>query len=440
MTLEDAKRYVLSRAQTRGIDAEVVGQRSRELSARSHGGRIEQLTQAVQDGLGVRVVVEGRTGYAYTEELTEAALEWMLDEAVENAGLQQATDGFLPQATSFGRADLLGDALAAPLEAKVAAALGFEGTLREDKRLKQVMLAGYTERETDVTVASTQGADGAFRRGVAGLGGSIVMQEGASLKQSWDIKWVTDLQHLDPGRTALEFTERTGRLLGARPLVTGRYPAYIEAKPFIQLLSFFWTMWSGKMVMEGKSPLAGRLGDRVASSLVTLIDDPTLLGGLNSRPFDAEGAPARPLALVELGVLRSFFHNSETARALGAAPTGHASRRYNGVLGVSPTNLVLQPGSGLPMERGVLVTEVAGVHAGANPISGEFSVQALGLWVEGGEVAYPVENFAVAGDFLTLLTEITGLGETLHWDLGMMGPGAFGAPSVGVAALSFAGA
>ncbi|MGH7416355.1 MAG: metallopeptidase TldD-related protein, partial [Candidatus Rokuibacteriota bacterium] len=242
----------------------------------------------------------------------------------------------------------------------------------------------------------------------------------------------------DPGRTALEFTERTGRLLGARPLKTGLYPAYFEPKPFIHLLSFFWLMWSGKMVMEGKSRLAGRLGERVAAPIVTLVDDPTMPDGLASLPFDAEGTPTRALTLLEGGVLRGVFHNSETARALGAQTTGHAQRSYRGILGVSPTNLALRPGAGLAMERGVLVTEVTGVHAGANPISGEFSVQGLGLWVEGGEVAYPVENFAVAGDFLSLLNDVTALGDALEWEFGMMG-GAYGAPLVGVAGLSFAG-
>lgn len=438
MTVDEAKGYALRRARARGVEAEVVGEQGRELTARAHGGRVEQLTQAVKGGLGVRVITGGRTGYAYTEELSPAALDWMLDEAIENASLQQETTGFLPAGAPLGRTDLLGDALKAPLEAKVAAALGFEGTLREDKRVKQVMLAAYTEREIEVAVASTQGADGGFRRGVAGMGGSIVMQEGESLKQGWDMRWVTDLQALDPGRTALDMTERTGRLLGARPLKTGHYPAYFEPKPFIQLLSAFWWMWSGKMVMEGKSRLAGRLGETVAASIVTLVDDPTMPGGLASRPFDAEGTPARPLVLVENGMLRGFFHNSETARALKVASTGHATRRYNGILTVTPSNLALRAGSGVEMEQGVLVTEVTGVHAGANSISGDFSVQGLGLWVEGGKVAYPVENFAVAGDFLTLLAEITGLGDTLHWEFGM--GGAFGAPLVSVTGLSFAGA
>ncbi|MGH2403829.1 MAG: TldD/PmbA family protein [bacterium] len=440
MSVDEARRHILDRARAHGISAEVVGQRRRDLTARASQGRLEQLTQAVSGGVGVRVDVDGRVGYAYTEELSPEALDWMLDEAIENASLQERGEAFLPAGSPLGHQDLVGKSFDAPLQAKIQAALGFEGTLREDKRVMGVELADYDERVWDISVASTEGADGSYRRGAAGLSAFFVMQDGASRKQGWDRQWVTDLASLDPGRTALEFTERTGRLLGARPLATGRYPAYFEPKAFIDLLAAFSPMWSGKAVMEGKSRLAGRLGEAISAPILTLVDDPTMRAGLATRPFDAEATPARPLTLIEDGVLRAYLTNSEVARALRLENTGHAARGYRGTLTVAPSNLYVRPlqtGSGLKPQRGVLITEVSGVHAGASAITGQFSLQGLGLWVEGGEVAYPVENFAVAGDFLTLLREITGLGESLEWK--MWGGTALGAPLVGVAELSFAG-
>lgn len=437
MTIDEASRYVLDRAKSRGVGAEIVSQRAREFTARASHGMLDQLTQAVSGGLGVRVVAGGRVGYAYTEELTHAALDWMLDEAIENASLQRETTGFLPAGSSLGHQDLVGDRLDASPEAKIAAALGFEATMREDKRVTHVELADYTERVRDVTVASTEGIEGSYRRGVVGLVGYFVMQDGTSRKQGAEADWVTDLQKLDPGRTALEFTERTARMLGARPLRTGRYPAYFEPKAFARLLMAFWPMWSGRAVMEGKSRLAGRLGENIASPAISLIDDPTRRDGLATRPFDAEGTPARPLTLVHRGVLRSYLTNSEVARALSLENTGHAARNYRGTLGVAPSNLYLHAGDGVQLDRGVIITDVMGVHAGTNAVTGEFSVQGFGMWVEGGEVAYPVENFAVAGDFVTLLREITGLGTTLEWEFRGV---AVGAPLVGTAGLSFAGA
>ncbi|MEN2982874.1 MAG: TldD/PmbA family protein [Thermus sp.] len=436
MTLEEAKAYLLRRAREMGLSAEVLFQEERELSLRAQQGVLEEIKEARQGGLGLRVVAEGRVGYAYTEELSQEALEWALAEARENA-LLSGKEGFLPEGKPLGHHDLLGEGLSAPLEAKKEAALGLERALRSDPRTQSVMMAGYLEREARVALASTQGAEGGFRTGLAALGGSFVLKEGESLKQGWDFRPAKEFHALDPGRTALELREKTARLLGARPLRTGRYRAYLEPRAMAGLLRVFAEALSGKNALEGKSRLLGRLGEQVASAWVTLVDDPTLEKGLASRPFDAEGTPARPVTLIERGVFRSFLHNSETARALGQANTGHAFRRYRSTLDVAPSNLYLLPVGNLKLERGVLIAEFMGLHAGANPVSLDFSLQALGLWVEEGEVRHAVENFAVSGNLLDLFQAIEALGEDLDWEL--MGS-AYGSPTVAVAELSFAGA
>jgi len=437
MTPEDARRYVLAKARERGVAAEVLAEVSRELTARAHQRTLEQLTRAVRGGVGVRVVVAGRTGYAYSEELTPEALDWMLQEAIDNAGLQTETGGFIPAGRATPHKDLVGETLRGSLEAKIQMAVGLESTIREEARVKQVLYATYAEREWHVAIASTEGADGSYRRGVAGMIASMVLQDGQSRKQGFDDEWSTSVAALEPGRTALEMTERTARLLGAKPLRTGKYRAYLEPKAAAAILAAFTPMWNGKHVAEGKSPLAGRLGEAIASPVVTLIDDPLLPEGLASRPVDAEGTPARKTVLVEGGVLTAYLTNSETARALGLANTGHAWRTYRGILWVAPSNIFVSPGQGVAFTDGVIVSEVMGIHAGTNPITGEFSVQALGLRVEDGRIAHPVENFAIAGNFLTLMREITALGSELKWEYA--GRIAYGAPMIEVSELTFAG-
>lgn len=438
MTFEEARDYLLQKAKALGIDAEVLATHTRELTIQAHGGKVEEITQATQGGIGVRVVVEGKTGYAYTEERTPEALDWVLQEAHENALLQSETGGFLPAGGALGQHDLLGEGLSAPLERKRQAALDLEAGLRADARVKQVQMTRYSERETQATLGSTQGVAGAFRNGYALLLTSAIMAEGSSLKQGYEFDLSKEFHALEPGRTAQAFLQKTGRLLGARPLKTGRYKAYFEPKAFGQLLGMMgWFLLSAKNVQEGKSLLAGKLGQKVASEMFTLVDDPTLPDGLASRPFDAEGTAAKRTVFIENGVLRTFAHNSETARKMGLENTGHASRSYKGVLGVAPTNLFVQPGQGVKQDDGIIISDLMGLHAGANSISGEFSLQALGLKVEGGEVAYPVENFTVAGNFLELLSNITALGTELEWNPLM---GIVGSPMVEVAELSFAGA
>ncbi|GGM95538.1 peptidase C69 [Thermus composti] len=437
MTLEEAKRYLLRRAKELGLEAEVLFREERELSLRARGGTLEEIKEARQGGLGLRVVAEGRVGYAYTEELSPEALDWALEEARENA-LLSGKRGFLPPGKPLGSHDLLGEGLSAPLEAKKEAALALERALREDPRVRSVLFGGYMEREVRLGLGSTEGAEGAYRTGIAALSGSFVMAQGDGRKQGWDLRPTKEFHALDPGRTALEFRERTARLLEARPLKTGRYRAYLEPRAMAQLLAVLAQALSGKNALEGKSRLLGRLGERIASPLVTLVDDPTLPQGLASRPFDAEGTPARPVAVVAEGIFQTFLHNAETAQALGQANTGHAYRNYASPMGVAPSNLYLKPLGNLSLEEGVLITEFMGLHAGANPVSLDFSLQALGLWVEEGEARHAVENFAVSGNLLDLLQAIEGLGKELAWE--PMGPSAFGSPLVAVAELSFAGA
>lgn len=437
MTFEDAKTLLLARAAERGVDAEVLGSETRELTLGSFEGELNELTHATRGGVGVRVVTGGKTGYAYSEELTDAALAWTLDEAIENAELQDDTDGFLPAGDAHGRSDLIGEGLSADLAAKAAAIHEFETALRGDEHTKQVQMARYTERESSEVLGSTRGADGGYRNGYAVLVGSFIAQKGDSLKQGFDLALDKEFHALDPAATAQDMARRTGRLLGAEPLATGRYRTWFEPPVVAQLLSLLLVALSGKSLAEGKSRFRDKLGERVAASGITLIDDPTLDGGLASRPFDSEGTPARRTVLIDDGVLRSFLHSSATAAKAGHANTGHAARSYKGSLGVAPSNLLLDPGDGVTPGDGVIVTDVMGLHAGANPVSGDLSLQGFGLRVEGGETR-PVENFALSGNLFDMLRAVEGVGADTEWR--PLGGGVARVPMLEIETLSFGGA
>ncbi|WP_457630613.1 TldD/PmbA family protein [Oceanithermus sp.] len=437
MTLKEAQTYLLERARELGVELEALASGSRELKLSARDGGLEEITGAEKAGIGVRVVSGGKTGYAYTEELTAEALEWVLKEAIENAELQGQDDGFLPAGRSLGRHDLLGEGLSAPLDEKKRLALTLESEVRKDPRVRQVAGAIYGEREFQTELASTKGAAGGYRNGYAFQLVSAVMADGESLKQGYEVRASREIAALDPASTAQEFIRKTGRLLGARPLASGRYTAYLEPAAFLALLSPFLGHWSGKQVIEGKSRLAGKLGRKIASEILTIYDDPDHPEGLMNAPFDAEGTPTRRVYLLREGVVESFMHNSYTARKLGQEPTGNASRGYKGVLDVAPHNVIVAPGAGLELAEGVLVTDLMGVHAGANPISGDFSLQALGIKIEGGEEAYPVENITISGNFFDVLERVVALGGELEWSVGHL-VGA--SPTVEIADVAFAGA
>lgn len=435
LSIAAAHEYILKKAQADGIDAEVLATEERKLTLESFELGLSQITQATQGGLGIRVVNQGKTGYASTEEISEEALDWAYSEAKENAALQTETGGFIPVGQALGYKDLLSEGLSAPLEQKAEIALELEKNLRADKRMQQVAINRYTETETQVSLSSTQGAKGGYRNGYSALMSSFIMRQGESLKQAFDFQLEKDFHALEPGKTAQEMIDKVARQLGASSLKTGRYTAYFEPKAFAQLMGLVLFMLSAKSVMEGKSRLANKLGETVASGLVNLIDDPDLEGGKANQPFDAEGTPGKRLVLIEKGVLQSFLHNSQTAKKLGQPNTGHASRSYKGTLGIASSNFFMQPGEGLNPESGIIITDLMGVHAGANPISGDFSLQAFGLKVSGGE-SEPVENFVISGNLLELLNKISGLGDKLEWQ--PFG-GMLGSPMVEVQDLSFAG-
>lgn len=439
MTRADATRYLLGRATDAGVELEVLADETRELTLEAYRGELAHTTQATRGGLGLRVVKAGRVGYASSEEMTREALDWAFAEACDNADLAADEDGFLPAGQALGQRDLLSEGLSAPLERKARLALDLEAGLRADERTQQVPYSRYTERETQRVLASTRGTEGGYRSGMSMVGASLVMREGDSIKQGWDADVSREIHALDPMTTSQRILERTGRLLGARPLGTGRYRAWLEPKVTAALLGLVLDNLSGKTLVEGRSRFAGRLGERIASEHVTLVDDPTLEGGLASRPFDAEGTPARRTPLIDEGVLTSFLHNSATARRAGHANTGHADRSYRGTLGVSGSNVVLEPGETAPRPTdGVIVTGVMGLHAGADPVSGDFSLQGLGLRVEGGEVAHAVENFALSGNLFAVLERVAAVGDDPEWvpsRLGLMR-----VPSLEIESLSFAGA
>jgi PmbA protein len=434
MTFEEAKNYLLEQARNAKVEAEILATETRELSLSVFEGKLEDITSAVKGGIGIRVEVGGKIGYASSEERSQEALDWMLQEAIENANLQTTTDGFIPTGSALGRQDLLDEGLSGDLAQKRAMPLEMEKIIRADKRTDQVDSTGYSEYDSEVLVASTKGSSGGYRTGAAYVMGHVIMTDGTLKKSGWHYEAKREVNALEPGQTALELVKKTARHLGAKPLKTGKYRAYFEPKAFIGLLSVFGEMLSGKNVLEGQSKLANRLGSKIGSDLVTLVDDPMLADGLGSQPFDAEGTISQRLVLIENGVLKSYIHNSYTAKKLAMNNTAHASRNYNTVLSVDFSNLFLEPSTGVTLTDGIIVTDLMGLHAGANSISGEFSVQALGIKVEGGETLHAVENFAIAGEWLELLQNIVGLGETLEWQ------GSLGSPLVEVAELSFAGA
>lgn len=443
LSIDSARTYLLQQAQARGVALEVYAGRATSTSVEAYQGEVSEFKLQARQGVGLRALIGGAWGYSFTENLSQPALDRALASAIENAELVKPEAG--ARLVAWGEppsVDLYGEGLSGVTTAqKVNAAIALETAARQaDPRVISVPYGGYQDSDSETLVGNTQGLSRGFKALYAFTYAYPLASEGGQNKMSGDWQFTREFNELDPTQTALKAVEKTVALLGAKPAPTGTFPAVITGECLAEMLALFSGMFSGKMVEEGKSPLANRLGEQIGSPLVTLIDDATLSRGLNSRAFDAEGCPSAPLTLIGGGKLTAFMHNAETAARAGVQSTGHASRMgYQGTVGVGPSNLLLQAGQ-TPTEdllrglTGLKLTGVSGGHAGAKPYTGDFSLEAQGFWVENGEVQHPLEVFTVAGNILDLLRHVQAVGNEVEWT-----NYAVGAPAVRVDSLAVGG-
>jgi PmbA protein len=439
---------VLDLAKAKGLtDVEVYARRDVGLQLKAQKGELESFQRSDSVGVGVRVLLGERVGYAYTENLDKASLARVLDEAASNAEIVEPEPGagLAKEQPLDGTAPVLYNPKLdeVPLAEKIALAKKLEETAyATDKRIRTVPYSSYSDSTSFVRIANSKGVDRSYRSNAAFA--FSYATEGTENKVAFESQATRDFASLDVDLVAGVAARHAVARLGSKQMTSGHFPVVFSPQAMAELLSTYSVMFSAKSAQEGKSLLAGQEGQTIASGLFRLVDDPLLATGFATRPFDDEGVPSRSLVLVENGVFKSFLHNTQTANHAGVASTGHAARgSYKGTLAVAPSNffvpagttrfdeLVAGPGAVL------VIDDLQGLHAGTNTISGDFSLQAQGFLYQDGQLAHPVHNFTVAGNFLTMLKDIVALGD----DLRFFPQGAYiGSPSVKVKDLAIAGA
>ena len=445
----EAVARALARAQAAGAhsaDASLV--ETDALEARVRGDEIDFVKQSRQRVLGIRAFVAGagglRTALTSTSDLSADTIDRLADETVALAGATAPdaaaglpADGFaseLPELGLFAAEDRH-----VAVEARIADARRAEAAARElDPRITNSEGTSVDSSFHRVVYGNTAGFVGDYESASHSLLSEPLAQAGASMQRDW---WMTAARRLDaleePAAVGRRAAERALRRLGARPVSTCEVPVIFEPAVARSLLGHLAACVSGSTVYRDASFLAGRLGDSIASELVTVIDDGRLPGGLGSRPFDGEGQPTRRTVLLERGRLGSYLLDSYCARKLGLRSTGSAASAAGGAPGPAPTNLWLEPGRLPPeeivrrTERGLLVTELIGM--GFNPVTGDYSRGAAGLWIEDGRVRFPVEEITIAGQLGEMLAAIDLVGSDLLW------VGSIAAPTLRVARMTVAG-
>jgi PmbA protein len=445
--LELCERVVERAVQGGAARAEAYAERGREASVRVRDGEVEDLTEATAKGVGLRVIRNGRLGFAYTSDFSPAAIEAFVRSALALADVSAADRANrLPAGRDLagrnGALEGLYDPAVASLSTdwKIAAAREAERAAKAaDPRVAGFDSCGAGDTASEVAIASSEGLRDTSRSTYVVVWASPVARDDAGNLQtaSWhdQKRFLADLEAADSiGRTA---ARRAVRMLGAKKAPTQRCPVVLDPQMAASFLGGLSAAVNAELVVKGASLFAGRVGERIASPLLAIVDDGLLPRGLGTRPFDGEGVPTRRTAVVEGGVLRTFLHDAYTAARLKARTTGNARRGYSSLPAVGAANFYIErgatPATGLVrgVKSGLYVTAMLG--RGVNPTTGEFSRGANGLWIRDGELAEPVQEVTVSGSLLDMLAGIDAVGDDLEFR------GAVAAPTLRFAELTVSG-
>lgn len=408
-------------------DAEAYASEAANREVRVHAGEVESLTAATQRGIGVRAWIEGRVGYGFGTDLSAEGLDAIAARAVEAARVADRDEFAAPPAEPGSAPTLaaLSDAtLGEWSTARIAElALAVErSALASDERVAGVEQAVYSDSFERVAIAAAGGAGGEFESSNCYAYAQALAGDAPSRETGLGFGIARGPAGLDPAAIGREAAERAAAMVGSGKPPSRACPVVLDATVAASFVGLLGKALGADAVQRGRSPLAALLGERVAADAFILRDDGLDPGGFATSPIDAEGVPRRRTPLIEGGTLRTFLFDTYTARRGGGASTGNAGRsNYRSPPGVAASNLIVAPGSlsfaALLAEAadGVFVTDVAGLHAGVNPVSGIFSVGASGRAIRGGELAEPLREFTIASDLVSMLRAVRAAGATPRW-------------------------
>ncbi len=411
---------------SRGEQVEAYVARGIETEIRVYQGAVEHFVSAQSEGIGIRVIRGGRTGFAYAGTLDDDAVASVLGEARANVefGTPDEWAGLAePDGVDVTEQELWNEALAGfATDAKIELTKELERlTLAADARVR-VDDANYADASSESAVASTAGIRRSGRENGCFVSVSTLADDGDETQTGFGFSVGRSPDEFDLAKAARDAADRATRLLGATKPPSKRITVVLDPYVTAMFLGIIGGTLNGESVAKGRSLFNDRVGDEVANPLVTLVDDPTNPLAYTATDLDGEGLAARRNALIEGGVLRGFVHNSYSARRVGAVSTGNAVRGgFKGTPGVGCLALQLQPGSRdqaalvADVSDGVLIQSVQGLHSGVNPVSGDFSAGASGLLIANGQLGGPVREFTIASTLQRMLLDVIEVGADVDW-------------------------
>ena len=446
MKFNELKQILAEAAKEAGIvDYEIYYQSGSSLSADALKDELESFTSSTEGGICFRCVVDGKQGYASSELLTEEALRDLPKTALSNAKVSSSEDEvfLFAGSPSYEKLEVVKSAFPDASDLCRSVLELQKSLYDESEMVGDGTQSGIAYFEDEVYLSNSKGLNlsnrvcGGFRYGEA------VVRKGEEAEDSFAFAYEQDKDACDA--LAKKVVDAACSRFGAVTVASGKYPIVIDGKVFYEFLSAFSPIFSAKNAQKGLSRLAGKEGQKIASSLVTILDDPMRKGSPIKTNFDGEGVATARKEVVKDGVLTTLLYDLSTAKKAGVASTGNGQKAsYSSPVAIAPYQFSIQPGNSTREELfalakdGIFVTGCKGFHAGADAVTGDFSIESYGFRIRDGKQAEPIKSFTISGNFFELFQQIGAIGNKVFWGM-PSGFTAFGSPDLFLPSVSVAG-
>lgn len=424
---EKFKKKLFETAAAEGIsDIELYYSRSKSDSISVYKSNVENFESSNKSGIGIRGLYNGVMGYYYSEIIDEKDIPQIIDSIKQNAGIIDSEDEefIYGGSESYAKVNVYNDSLNGfSVDDRIAAAIEMEKTALEyDSRIKSVSSAVIATGESEIYISNSKGLDLSEKSNYLMAYIELIARQDDSTKEKGDIWIGNSPAELDVQKLAKSAADKAISALCGSPVSSGIKNIIIQNEVFAEILGCFVGSFYAESVQKGFSLLKGKLGDKIASDKVSINDDPLLEGGMSTTSFDSEGVATYNKAVVENGVLKTYLYNLKSAHKDGVSSTGNGFKSsYKGTVNTSATNFYINTGSSNMTQLkdnlcdGLIINDVAGLHSGANVITGDFSLAASGFLVENGEIVRPVEQITIASNFFEMLRNISEVGNDLYF-------------------------
>ena len=424
---------LFEKASLKGIDEfEIYFLSNLNTSIKIYQGKIENFSNNQNQGISFRGMVDGKMGYSYSESLEDEDIDFLINEVIENANCIESLDkqfiygekaNYTDTITYSSAIENLDTDLVKDFLIKME-----DYALSIDERVKKVNFCSFAMGSGEKIIKNSKGLELHSKENICYTYISVIAEENGVVKTGSHFQLGRDFSKFDYKELSEVAVKRALNKFGTITLTEVPKTCVIENLAFSSLLGAMSNIFSAEAVQKNISKLKGKLNESVASSIVTLVDDPFLKDGLANSSFDDEGVPTSYKEIIQDGILKTYLYNLKTAYKDGVSSTGNGVKgSYKGTVGISSFNLYIKPSSKSfdkmieNIKEGIFITDFAGLHSGLNTISGDFSLAGEGFYIKDGKIDRPLNQITISGNFFELLKNIKDIANDIKFSFSSVG-------------------